>query len=137
MTRFEYKARDADGRVMAGELVAPDSQVAAQLIQDAGAFVVSISEARPRSRGWGFLEPVSIPLEERLFLLQSWSMLLKSGFPFRRRGRSGLWSSDLLPEIASCADELCLIRSMVSKIRAIAGQAPTSSANEYRRSSCR
>ncbi len=83
MKRFEYRARDADGRVMTGEVVAADSQVAAQLVQDAGAFVVSISEAKLRRRGWGFLEPVSIPLEERLFLLQSWSMLLKSGFPMQ------------------------------------------------------
>lgn len=83
MKRFEYKARDADGRVVTGEVVAQDPQVAAQLVQDAGAFVVSISEAEPRRKGWGFLEPVSIPLEERLFLLLSWSMLLKSGIPMQ------------------------------------------------------
>ncbi len=41
--------------------------------------------------------------------------LLKSPFAFRKRGESGLWVSDLLPEIASCADELCVVRSMVSK----------------------
>jgi hypothetical protein len=41
--------------------------------------------------------------------------LLKSPFPFRQRGKSGLWVSDLLPEIASCADDLCVVRSMVSK----------------------
>lgn len=83
MKRFEYKARDAEGRIMTGEIVAPDPQAAAQLIQDAGAFVVSVSEAKPHRMVSGFLEPVSIPLEERLFLLQSWSMLLKSGFPMQ------------------------------------------------------
>src|SRR4051812_19341867 len=31
---------------------------------------------------------------------------------FRRRGRSGLWVSDLFPHVAGCADDLCLIRSM-------------------------
>src|SRR3954453_20878043 len=31
---------------------------------------------------------------------------------FRRRGRSGLWVSDLFPHVAECADDLCLIRSM-------------------------
>jgi hypothetical protein len=41
--------------------------------------------------------------------------LLKSPFAFRPRGESGLLVSDLLPEIASCADELCIVRSMVSK----------------------
>lgn len=33
---------------------------------------------------------------------------------FRKRGRSGLWISDLFPNVATQADELCLIRSMYS-----------------------
>jgi len=41
--------------------------------------------------------------------------LLASPFPFRQRGESGLWVSDLLPHIAECADDLCCIRSMVAK----------------------
>lgn len=31
---------------------------------------------------------------------------------FKQRGQSGLWISDLFPQIAECADDLCLIRSM-------------------------
>jgi len=31
---------------------------------------------------------------------------------FKQRGQSGLWISELFPHIASCADDLCLIRSM-------------------------
>ena len=38
--------------------------------------------------------------------------LLKSPWQFRQRGESGLWISDLFPEVAKHADELCLIRSM-------------------------
>ncbi len=38
--------------------------------------------------------------------------LLKSPWEFRQRGESGLWISDLFPEVAKHADELCLIRSM-------------------------
>ena len=38
--------------------------------------------------------------------------LLKSPWAFRQRGESGLWISDLFPEVATQADELCLIRSM-------------------------
>src|SRR5688572_1510728 len=38
--------------------------------------------------------------------------LLGSPWEFRRRGDSGLWVSELLPEIAACADDLCVIRSM-------------------------
>jgi hypothetical protein len=33
-------------------------------------------------------------------------------FPFRRRGESGSWVSDLLPHTAQVADELCFVKSM-------------------------
>ena len=38
--------------------------------------------------------------------------LLKSPWEFRQRGDSGLWISDLFPQVAKHADDLCLIRSM-------------------------
>ena len=38
--------------------------------------------------------------------------LLKSPWQFKQRGESGLWISDLFPEVASMADEITLIRSM-------------------------
>lgn len=40
--------------------------------------------------------------------------LRKSDFPFRQRGESGLWVSDLFPHIAKQADHLCVILSMTS-----------------------
>jgi hypothetical protein len=41
--------------------------------------------------------------------------VMASPWKFRKRGQSGLWVSDLFPHIAECIDELCIIRSMVSK----------------------
>jgi len=41
--------------------------------------------------------------------------LMKSMYPFRRRGRSGLWVSDLFPHLAGCADDMTFIYSMVTK----------------------
>jgi hypothetical protein len=41
--------------------------------------------------------------------------LLGNVFEFKQRGRSGLWVSDLLPNLARCADQLTVIRTMVSK----------------------
>jgi len=38
--------------------------------------------------------------------------VMKPLWPFRQRGQSGLWSSELLPEIARHMDDLCVIRSM-------------------------
>lgn len=41
--------------------------------------------------------------------------LMKSAYPFRRHGKSGSWVSDLLPNLAGCADDLCFIHSMTAK----------------------
>ena len=41
--------------------------------------------------------------------------LLGSPWKFARRGESGLWVSELLPEVAKHADDLCVIRSLHSK----------------------
>lgn len=38
--------------------------------------------------------------------------ILKPFWDFKRRGKSGLEISDLFPEIGSCADDLCVIKSM-------------------------
>ncbi|MEM6471664.1 MAG: DUF1501 domain-containing protein [Planctomycetota bacterium] len=38
--------------------------------------------------------------------------LMNGPWKFKQRGQSGLWVSDLLPEMASVADSLCVIRSM-------------------------
>jgi hypothetical protein len=41
--------------------------------------------------------------------------LHRSHYPFRRRGQSGLWVSDLFPHLAEVADELTVINSMVAE----------------------
>ena len=41
--------------------------------------------------------------------------LMKSPFAFKRRGKSGLWVSDLLPHLAECADDMTFLYSMTSK----------------------
>ncbi len=42
-------------------------------------------------------------------------LLRQSDWPFRQRGQSGLWVSDLFPHLASVADELTVIKSMVAE----------------------
>jgi hypothetical protein len=42
-------------------------------------------------------------------------LLRQSDWAFARRGRSGLWVSDLFPHLAQCADELTVINSMVAE----------------------
>lgn len=43
-------------------------------------------------------------------------MWLPSPWEFRQRGESGLWVSDLFPQIAGIADEICVIRSMIGHL---------------------
>ena len=40
--------------------------------------------------------------------------ILKSPWEFRQYGESGMWISDLFPHIATCVDDIAMIRSMVS-----------------------
>jgi hypothetical protein len=40
--------------------------------------------------------------------------ILKSPWSFRQYGESGIWVSDLFPHIATCVDDIAVIRSMVS-----------------------
>lgn len=42
--------------------------------------------------------------------------LLPSAWTFRQRGKSGLWISDLFPEIAERADELCILNGMQTDV---------------------
>ena len=41
--------------------------------------------------------------------------LMKNKWEFHRRGKSGLWVSDLFPNIATCVDDITFIYSMVAK----------------------
>lgn len=43
-------------------------------------------------------------------------MWLPSPWAFRQRGQSGLWVSDLFPQIACVVDEICVVRSMVGHL---------------------
>jgi hypothetical protein len=47
-----------------------------------------------------------------------YAKLLKSPWDFSQHGKSGLWISELFPEVAKHADDLCLIRSMQTDLPA-------------------
>jgi hypothetical protein len=55
-----------------------------------------------------------LPFEMPKLVRTKTGNLLQSPFTFAKHGQSGLDVSELLPEIATCADDLCVIRSMVA-----------------------
>ena len=57
-----------------------------------------------------------LPIKRSLtFNAKSAGGLMRSPWEFKQRGESGIPVSELFPEIASCADDLCVIRSMVGE----------------------
>ncbi|GBD37062.1 hypothetical protein HRbin36_02192 [bacterium HR36] len=52
------------------------------------------------------------PVDPKSFRADASRRLMASPWKFRQHGESGLWISELFPELARHADELCVIRSM-------------------------
>jgi hypothetical protein len=58
-------------------------------------------------------KPMPVPVQRTQF--NNNGTIAPSYWEFKNRGQSGLPVSELLPHIARCADDLCVIRSMTSK----------------------
>lgn len=56
----------------------------------------------------------SIPFKTPTTVFNIGDKVLKSPYTFQQYGQSGTWVSELFPHVAGCADELTIIRSMVS-----------------------
>lgn len=46
------------------------------------------------------------------FIQRDNARLMGSQYKFRQHGQSGMWMSELLPQISTCADDICLVNSM-------------------------
>ena len=56
--------------------------------------------------------PPSLTKDLKLAFIKSNAAVMASSFPFRRYGQCGMELSELLPNLGSMADDLCLVRSM-------------------------
>ena len=81
------------------------------LYMDGGPSQVDTFDPKPRlKRDAG--KPFPMKMERTQF--ENKGNILQSPWKFRRHGESGLPVSELFPHVATCADELCVIRSMTS-----------------------
>src|SRR5262245_4906623 len=81
------------------------------LYMDGGPSQVDTFDPKPRlEKEHG--QPIKMKVEPTQF--NNVGKVMACPWPFRRHGQSGLPISDLFPHVATCADELCVIRSMVS-----------------------
>lgn len=82
------------------------------LYMDGGVSQVDTFDPKPRlTREDG--KPFGLRMEPTQF--EDNGATLGSPWAFRFRGQSGLPVSELFPQVGSCADDLCVIRSMVSR----------------------
>ena len=56
--------------------------------------------------------PPSLTKDLKLAFIKPTAAVMASNFKFQRGGKSGVEFSELLPHLGSCADEICLVRSM-------------------------
>lgn len=66
-------------------------------------------------------QPAQLKADKRSQAADANRKWLKNLWEFKQRGESGLWVSDLLPHLAGCADDVCVIKSLVGEI-ALHGQ---------------
>lgn len=74
---------------------------------------IDLYDPKPALQRWhGSALPESLTKDLKLAFIKPSAKVLASGRQFKPCGRSGIELSDYLPHLASCADDICLIRSM-------------------------
>ena len=82
------------------------------LYMDGGPSQVDTFDPKPRlDREHG--QPIKMKVEPTQF--NNVGTVLRSPWRFRQYGQSGLPVSDLFPNVGGCADDLCVVRSLVSE----------------------
>jgi hypothetical protein len=90
---------------------APKARSVIFLYMDGGPSQVDTFDPKPRlDREHG--QPIQAKVQPTQF--NNVGTVLKSPWPFRQHGQSGIPVSDILPHTAQCVDDLAIIRSMVA-----------------------
>ncbi|MDX1933273.1 MAG: DUF1501 domain-containing protein, partial [Capsulimonadales bacterium] len=109
------EARAADGRPPVPGLTGLHHPARAKavifLYMDGGPSQMDTFDPKPRlAQDHGKTPPFAVPATQ----FNNNGLILKSPWEFRQYGQSGLPVSELFPHVATCADDLCVIRSMTS-----------------------
>jgi hypothetical protein len=92
--------------------IAPKARAVIQLFQNGGVSQMDLFDPKPElDRRHGQPHPTGV----EVFQGDNHNVLLKSPFRFRKHGQCGMDMSEVVPHLASVADDLCMVRSMVTK----------------------
>jgi hypothetical protein len=86
----------------------PRARRVIQLFMNGGPFQGDLFDPKPAINRHAGQRPAAVQLRTE----NATGGLMAVPFAFRRRGKSGLEVSELLPRLGACADELCVIRSL-------------------------
>ncbi len=85
------------------------------LFQEGAPSQMDLFDPKPELRKWsGHPLPPSMTKDLKLAFIKPNASILASPREFKRYGKCGMEFSDLLPHMATCADDICQIRSMRS-----------------------
>lgn len=83
------------------------------LFMDGGPSHIDLFDAKPEMKKWeGQALPESMVKDLKLAFVKPTAKVWASQRRFKPSGKSGIEFSDWMPHLASCADDICLIRSM-------------------------
>jgi Protein of unknown function (DUF1501) len=91
--------------------VAPRAKSVIHLFMNGGPSQMDLFDPKPelaRRHGQAYFNQIAGEVENP----QQAGALMQSPFKFAQHGQCGMWISDALPHLATCADEITLVRSM-------------------------
>ena len=94
---------------------APKAKNVIFMFMEGGPSQIDLFDPKPALQKWhGKPLPPSMTKDLRLAFIKPTADVLACQREFKRHGQSGVEFSDYIPNIASCADDICLVRSMYS-----------------------
>jgi len=95
---------------------APKAKSVIFLFMEGGPSQLDLFDPKPEMKKWeGQALPPSLTKDLNLAFIKPTAKVWASPREFKTYGKSGMEISDLLPHLAECADDICLIRSMYTE----------------------
>lgn len=94
---------------------APKAKNVIFLFMEGAPSQMDLLDPKPELQKWhGKALPASVTKDLKLAFIKPTAKVLGSSFKFEKHGQCGMEISELLPHTASCADDICLVRSVTS-----------------------
>ncbi|MFO0967705.1 MAG: DUF1501 domain-containing protein [Gemmataceae bacterium] len=110
------QASEARAGVLPATHFAPKAKRVIYLFMSGGPSHIDLFDYKPALRAHHGQElPASVRMGQRVTGMTAGQRSFPCVYPmfnFRRRGKAGIWISDLLPHIGAVADDICLVKSM-------------------------